>query len=68
MAAVFGDVIRGFVESGMDPADVAAQVVAAVKERRFYILTHPGSADMVRRRMEAIITGDDPPVIGPENF
>ena len=68
MAAVFGDFIRGFVESGMDPADVAAQVVAAVKERRFYILTHPDSAVMVRRRMEAIINGDDPPTIGPENF
>jgi NAD(P)-dependent dehydrogenase (short-subunit alcohol dehydrogenase family) len=68
MAAAFGDVIRGFVESGMDPADVAVRVVAAVKERRFYILTHPDSADMVRRRMEAIITGGDPPVIGPEDF
>lgn len=68
MAAVFGDVIRGFIEGGMDPADVAAQVVSAVKERRFYILTHPDSVDMVRRRMEAIINGDDPPAIGPENF
>jgi NAD(P)-dependent dehydrogenase (short-subunit alcohol dehydrogenase family) len=68
LAAMFGDVLRGFISSGMDPAEVAQQVVAAVKERRFYILTHDASADMVRRRMEAIVTGGDPPPIGPENF
>ena len=59
---------RGFIESGMDPADVACQVVDAVKTRRFYILTHPASVEMVRRRMEAIINGENPPPIGPENF
>jgi NAD(P)-dependent dehydrogenase (short-subunit alcohol dehydrogenase family) len=68
MASAFGDVIRGFIESGMEPAEVAAQVVTAVKERRFYILTHPASKEMVRRRMEAIVNGEDPPAIGPENF
>jgi NAD(P)-dependent dehydrogenase (short-subunit alcohol dehydrogenase family) len=66
--SAFGDVIRGFIDSGMDPADVAARVVDAVKERRFYILTHPDSAAMVRRRMEAIVNGEDPPLIGPDNF
>jgi hypothetical protein len=39
-----------------------------VKARRFYILTHDSSVEMVRRRMEAIVTGGDPPTIGPENF
>jgi NAD(P)-dependent dehydrogenase (short-subunit alcohol dehydrogenase family) len=68
MARAFGEVIGGFIDSGMDPADVAAQVVDAVKRRRFYILTHPASAEMVRARMEAIVNGGDPPAIGPENF
>lgn len=66
--SALGDVIRGFIDSGMDPGDVAAKVVAAVKERRFYILTHPESASMVRRRMEAIVNGEDPPMIGPDHF
>jgi NAD(P)-dependent dehydrogenase (short-subunit alcohol dehydrogenase family) len=68
MASVFGDVLRGFIDSGMEPAAVARQVVDAVKTRRFYIITHPASVDMVRRRMEAIISGENPPPIGPENF
>jgi NAD(P)-dependent dehydrogenase (short-subunit alcohol dehydrogenase family) len=68
MASVMGDVIRGFIDSGMEPDDVARQVVDAVKSRRFYILTHPESVEMVRRRMEAIINGGNPPPIGPENF
>lgn len=68
LSSAFGEVVRGFVASGMDPADVAAQVVDAVKARRFYILTHPESAEMVRRRMDAIVGGGDPPPIGPENF
>jgi NAD(P)-dependent dehydrogenase (short-subunit alcohol dehydrogenase family) len=68
MASVFGDMLRGFIDSGMDPKDVARQVVDAVRTRRFYILTHAASADMVRRRMEAIIKGENPPPIGPENF
>lgn len=68
MVSAFGDMIRGYIESGKDPADVASQVVDAVKTRRFYILTHPASADMVRRRMEAIVNGENPPAIGPENF
>jgi len=68
LAGAFGDVIRGYIDSGMDPADVAAEVVDAVKQRRFYILTHPQSAEVVRRRMEAIVKGENPPPIGPENF
>lgn len=68
MVGLFGDVIRDYVRSGMDPAEVAAQVVDAVKARRFYILTHPESVETVRRRMEAIVGGGDPPPIDPERF
>jgi NAD(P)-dependent dehydrogenase (short-subunit alcohol dehydrogenase family) len=68
LAAAFADMIRGFIDSGMEPADVARQVVDAIKVRRFYVLTHPTSADMVRRRMEAIVEGHDPPPIGPDQF
>jgi NAD(P)-dependent dehydrogenase (short-subunit alcohol dehydrogenase family) len=30
------------IQQGMDPKDVGRQVVAAIRENRFYILTHPG--------------------------
>jgi NAD(P)-dependent dehydrogenase (short-subunit alcohol dehydrogenase family) len=61
--AVLRDTVKGFVESGMDPDDVAAEVVAAVRSRRFYVLTHDDSRIPVRRRMQAILDGDDPPPI-----
>lgn len=68
MAATFRDMLRTFIDSGMDPAEVAAKVVDAVKSRRFYILTHERSAAMVKRRMEAIVAGQYPPTIAPEDF
>jgi len=68
MMGAFADLIRGFVDSGMPPADVAARVVDAVRTRRFYILTHDASADMVRQRYEAIVSGGPPPLVMPEHF
>lgn len=48
-------------KEGMDPADVAAHVVAAVRDERFYILTHPDRADhAIRARMEGILARRHP--------
>ena len=50
----------------MDPADVAAQVVEAVRDERFYILTHEILADggqydaAIRARMEGILARRNP--------
>lgn len=56
---------RGFYESasevvakGLDPSDVAGMVVDAVRERRFWILTHPEWKQIVRRRVEALVESD----------
>jgi NAD(P)-dependent dehydrogenase (short-subunit alcohol dehydrogenase family) len=68
MISAFGDVIRGFIDNGMDPDDVAAQVVDAVKSRRFYVLTHAASIEVVRSRLDAIVNGGAPPMVTPENF
>jgi NAD(P)-dependent dehydrogenase (short-subunit alcohol dehydrogenase family) len=68
LAQMMGDVLRQFIESGMDPAEVADQVYDAVVNRRFYILTHDESQIAVRKRMEAIVSGDDPPTIAMENL
>lgn len=68
MISAFGDVIRGFIDEGMDPVDVATAVVDAVRTRRFYILTHEASQEIVRQRLEAIVSGGTPPLVTPENF
>ena len=41
-------------EEGMPPADVAAMVVEAIREPRFWIITHPEYLDYVSRRAEAM--------------
>jgi NAD(P)-dependent dehydrogenase (short-subunit alcohol dehydrogenase family) len=51
-----------FQSEGMDPADVAERVAAAVRTGTFYILTHPDSIKpAVEARMRAIVEEVDPP-------
>ena len=53
--------LRKAVSSGKFSADdVARAVVAAVKDNRFYILTHPRIGGAIRARMEAILEGRPP--------
>jgi NAD(P)-dependent dehydrogenase (short-subunit alcohol dehydrogenase family) len=52
--------LRHLVESGTDPAEIAGQVVVAIQERRFYVLTHPEMAGAVTARYEDILSGGPP--------
>jgi len=48
--------LRKAVAAGkLSAEDVARAVVAAVKENRFYVLTHPGIKGAVRARMEDVL-------------
>ncbi|HEY7910080.1 MAG TPA: SDR family NAD(P)-dependent oxidoreductase [Thermomicrobiales bacterium] len=51
--------IRQLVESGMPPEQVAEEVFAAIRDERFYILTHPETKAWIRRRMETILATPD---------
>lgn len=53
--------VQSMLGAGMPPADVAERVFAAVRDERFYILTHPELNDRIRLRMEAILSGSNPP-------
>ncbi|HKA03391.1 MAG TPA: SDR family NAD(P)-dependent oxidoreductase [Acidimicrobiales bacterium] len=44
----------------LDPADVAAEVLDAVKANRFYVLTHPESRDLFAERARRIVAGENP--------
>ncbi len=46
----------------LSPAQVADIVFTAIREERFYILTHPEFNEVVRKRMEAIIQGQNPEI------
>lgn len=54
------DMVRQRVERGMDPAQVATQVVDAVRNSRFYVLTHPEMNGDVRRRADEVLAGGPP--------
>jgi len=49
---------RDMLAKGMDPADVAAMVVTAIREQRFWILTHPEWKNVLRQRVEALASDD----------
>ena len=46
--------IRSLIASGMEPSEVADHVVDAITSNRFYILTHPGTAEAARARVARI--------------
>jgi NAD(P)-dependent dehydrogenase (short-subunit alcohol dehydrogenase family) len=48
------------VRAGKDPADVAAAVVDAIRERRLWILTHPEAVGVLADRSEALLSGRNP--------
>jgi hypothetical protein len=56
------EVVGSLIASGLDPAEVAAMVVAAVEEERFYVLTHDGWEEMARARMQHILDGTNPEI------
>ena len=48
------------VENGISPADVAAQVVSAIREGRFWILTHPEFGPLAVERMQRAAAQENP--------
>lgn len=59
---VFEEMDRRYNEFGMRPEVVADMVAEAVKEDRFYVLTHPEVLDAVKRRADSIAEGVLPPL------
>lgn len=56
------EIIGSLIADGLDPTDVAAQVVDAVHTGRFYVLTHPDWKPMISGRVERIVA-EEPPLI-----
>jgi len=57
-----GDAVRRSVASGMPPAEVAEQVFTAVREERFWVLTHPNFGPLVTERFKRTTSGENPVV------
>jgi short-subunit dehydrogenase len=52
--------IQGLIDGGIDPDDVAAQVVDAIRTGRFWVLTHPTTVESARKRWDAIARDGQP--------
>ncbi len=59
MMAMYQFVVQA-VQSGMSPQEVAEKVFDAIRNDRFYILTHPETLPLVQARMENILQGRNP--------
>jgi NAD(P)-dependent dehydrogenase (short-subunit alcohol dehydrogenase family) len=57
---MFQQAVRSAVASGIAPEDVAEQVLQAVVEERFWVLTHPMTKKAVENRTRGIVEGAAP--------
>ncbi len=52
--------MKGLLASGLPAREAGEMVLDAIREERFYVLTHPTWVNMVEGRMRAIVDGEDP--------
>jgi NAD(P)-dependent dehydrogenase (short-subunit alcohol dehydrogenase family) len=62
----FDEVSDTLLRVGVAPAAVAGMVVDAITTNRFWILTHPEWAEVMRRRTELMVTTGELAVRAPE--
>ncbi|MBV4521059.1 SDR family NAD(P)-dependent oxidoreductase [Pseudomonas sp. SWRI74] len=56
----FSQLLDSTIRQGMTPAELAAQVFAAVAEQRFWILPHKGFKPALERRLQSILHETNP--------
>ena len=61
---IFFRVYETWLERGMDPGEVARQVLEAIREERFYVLTHDFN-DYIERRLKNMLTSKNPELSEP---
>ena len=52
--------MKGLLATGLPAREAGEIVLDAIRENRFYVLTHPAWASMVEARMRAIVDGEPP--------
>jgi NAD(P)-dependent dehydrogenase (short-subunit alcohol dehydrogenase family) len=56
----FKETVRGLLVAGLTPEAVADRVLNAIRDEKFYILTHPDMKEAIRTRMETILEERNP--------
>lgn len=52
--------VDSWIAEGLQPAHVASLVLDAIREQRFYVLTHPEWQSMIRDRVDRMLSGENP--------
>jgi hypothetical protein len=52
--------VRAAIAGGIPAEEVAEQVLQAIVEERFWVLTHPVTKKAVEKRMRGIVEGNAP--------
>jgi NAD(P)-dependent dehydrogenase (short-subunit alcohol dehydrogenase family) len=56
----FGAMVRALIEQGASPESIADKVFDAIREERFWILTHPEFEAAIRERVDGMLAGRNP--------
>ena len=70
-AEVISEWMAEQLKQGLSPRAVGDRVLAAIREDRFYILTHPEYQPLIEQRMKDILSGGNPtpmPIAGMESL
>lgn len=67
-STVFREWFAQQLKEGLSPRAVGDQVLAAILENRFYVLTHPDWNYNITDRMQRIISGERPSTARPPNI
>jgi NAD(P)-dependent dehydrogenase (short-subunit alcohol dehydrogenase family) len=59
-AEMIRELARQQVAAGIRPSEVAEMVLEAIRDDRFYVITHPRFRKLIRLRMENILDGKSP--------
>jgi NAD(P)-dependent dehydrogenase (short-subunit alcohol dehydrogenase family) len=60
IADVFREWLAEQLKQGLSPRRVGDQVLEAIREDRFYVLTHPDWNPMIAQRVQTILAGENP--------
>ena len=67
-AEAFQEWFREQLRNGLSPRSVGDQVLSAIRDERFYILTDPDWNPMIEQRMKSILDGRNPSLVPSPGF
>jgi NAD(P)-dependent dehydrogenase (short-subunit alcohol dehydrogenase family) len=62
---MFADWVADQVANGLDPRAVGDQVLDAIRNERFYVLTHPEWQPLIEHRMKTVLSAGNPTPMRP---